>query len=72
MNMTSKHPVYHIQVRGQLDTGWSEWLGGMTITPLESGNTLLSGSIHDQTALHGLLARIRDLNLELVSINKTE
>ncbi len=60
--------VYHIRLEGHLDPSWSEWLDGMAITHLESGETLLSGALADQAALHGLLAKVRDMNLKLVSI----
>ena len=70
MNEKLELPLYHIRLEGQLDPHWSEWLGSMTIIPLEDGTTLLSGSVADQTALHGLLAKIRDMNLTLVSVSK--
>ena len=63
--------VYEIRVEGQLDPCWSEWLDGMTITPLEDGNTLLSGPVADQAALHGLLNRICDMNLKLICVEIT-
>lgn len=63
---------YEIRIEGQLDTHWSEWLEQMTITSLESGDTLLSGPLEDQAALHGLLNRIRDMNLKLVCVEKKE
>ena len=62
--------LYEIRVEGQLDPCWSEWLEGMHITQLEDGHTLLCGPVADQAALHGLLARIRDLNLKLVFVVK--
>lgn len=63
---------YVIRVKGHLAPRWSEWFEGLTITPTESGETLLFGLIQDLAALHGLLARIRDLNLTLVSVNRVE
>ncbi len=63
---------YAICVQGQLDRLWSEWLDGMTITYTESCDSILSGMIADQAALHGLLAKIRDLNLTLVSVTRLE
>jgi len=62
--------LYVIRVESQLDPSWSEWLEGMTITPLETGETLLSGALADQATLHGLLNRIRDMNLKLVCVEK--
>ncbi|MCA9910401.1 MAG: hypothetical protein KC519_17205 [Anaerolineae bacterium] len=59
---------YEIKIRGHLDPGWSDWFAGLTITHIESNQTLLSGSLPDQSALHGLLERIRDLNLTLISL----
>ncbi len=64
--------LYEIRIEGHLDPSWSEWLEGMTIQPLESGETLLCGLLADQTALHGLLNRIRDMNLALHSVEKKE
>jgi len=63
--------LYEIRVEGYLESNWSEWLDGMTITLLENGETLLSGSVVDQAALHGLLAKIRDMNLKLISVNES-
>ena len=59
---------YEIRVRGQLDSHWSAWFEGLTLTPLENGETLIAGPIQDQAALHGILAKIRDLGLQLVSV----
>jgi len=63
--------VYQIQVRGKLDESWSDWLSGMTITS-ESGITTLTGPVADQAALRGLLSKIWDLNLTLVSVTRIE
>jgi hypothetical protein len=59
---------YEIKVRGHLDHSWSERLGGLQITHLAGDITLLAGSLPDQRALQGLLERIRDLNLTLISV----
>ena len=63
---------YAITVKGQLDARWSEWLEGLTMTYTVSGETILSGPIADQAALHGLLMKIRDLNLTLIAVNRRE
>ena len=64
--------VYWIRVRGHLRPEWSEWFGGMTIAHEANGDTILSGPVADQAALHGLLARVRDLGLTLVSLRSSE
>jgi hypothetical protein len=62
--------VYQIRIKGHLDSQWTEWFGGVTITLEEDGNTLLTGPVIDQAALHGLLKKVRDLGLPLISINQ--
>jgi hypothetical protein len=64
--------LYEIRIEGRLDPCWSEWLSGMSITHLENQQTLLGGFLPDQSALHGLLNRIRDMNLVLISVEKKE
>jgi len=59
---------YEIKIKGYLDQSWSERFTGLKLTHLEGDGTLLSGIITDQAALHGLLERIRDLNLTLISV----
>jgi hypothetical protein len=59
---------YEIKIKGHLDPRWSDWFAGLDLTHLEGNTTLLSGLLPDQAALHGLLERIRDLNLTLISV----
>lgn len=59
---------YQIVLRGHVDARWSEWFEGFEIDRLENGTTLLSGAAIDQSALHGQLARIRDLGLTILSV----
>ena len=59
---------YEIKIKGQLDPGWSDWFAGLQLTYLDKDETRISGPLPDQAALHGLLERIRDLNLTLVSV----
>jgi len=61
---------YEIRLQGHLDTKWSEWFYGMTITQEREGATTLCGPLPDQTVLHSVLDRIRDMNLQLVSVKK--
>lgn len=60
---------YEIRISGHIDQGWSDWFDGLTIIATEDGDTLLTGPIRDQAQLHGLLAKVRDLALPLVSVN---
>lgn len=63
------HPaIYRIRIQGHLDSQWTDWFDQMTITLEEDGNSLLTGTVVDQAALHGLLKKIRDLGLTLISI----
>src|SRR5690349_18539203 len=63
---------YAIRVQGHLDAHWSEWLGGMTITHEEGGVTYLQGVVVDQAALHGLLNKLRDLCLTVLSVQRLD
>ena len=60
--------VYEIRVKGHLDGRWSEWFDGLTIANVEHGDALLSGELVDQSALHGVLAKVRDLGLPLIAV----
>lgn len=64
--------IYQIRVEGHLDTSWVSWFDGLQVTCLEDGMTEFSGPVADQAALHGLLAKIRDLRLPLVSVLRLE
>jgi hypothetical protein len=69
---TSQPLAYQIRIEGHLDQQWTDWFEGLTLTLEEDGNTLLTGSVADQAALHGLLKKIRDLGIVLVSINRVQ
>jgi hypothetical protein len=67
-----KQGTYQIRVKGNLDQKCSDWFDGFTITPQADGITLLTGPVADQSALHGLLAKVRDLGLPLLSVKRVE
>ena len=71
-NRQNESGRYEIRVKGHLDARWAERFGGMTITLAENGETLLTGPVIDQAALHGLLKKVRDLGMPLVSVNPLE
>jgi hypothetical protein len=62
--------IYQIRVEGVLGSEWSDWFGGVTVVPQANGETLLVGPIVDQAALHGLLNKIHDLGLSLLSVRR--
>jgi hypothetical protein len=67
------HPnVYQIRLTGHLSDQWTNWFEGLTITMEENGDTLLTGPVVDQAALFGLLKKVRDVGIPLISINRIE
>jgi hypothetical protein len=64
--------IYQIRLKGNLDHQWSDWFEGMSVTPDEDNTTLITGPVVDDAALHGLLKRVRDSGLRLISVNKIE
>lgn len=64
--------VYRIRIKGQLGPEWTDWFEGLTVTLDDNGDTLLTGPVADQAALHGLLKRIRDLGIPLISVVQVE
>ena len=64
--------IYEIRIKGHLDDKWAEWFEGLTITLKDNGDTLLTGPVIDQAALHGLLKKVRDLGMPLVSVSPVE
>ena len=60
---------YEIRIKGYLDDQWADWFGGLSIRLEENGSTLLSGPVVDQSALYGVLKKVRDLGMALVSVN---
>ncbi len=62
--------IYEIRVKSQLSAGWSDWFEGLAITPGDDGDTLLTGPVVDQAALHGVLKKVRDLGMPLVSVTR--
>jgi hypothetical protein len=61
--------IYQIRIKGHLGPQWTDWFEGLTITLEENGDTLLTGPLVDQAALHGLLKKVRDLGIPLLSVN---
>ena len=65
-------PVYQIRIKGHLSHHWAEWFEGLTITLEDNGETLLTGPVVDQAALHGVLKKVRDLGMPLLSVNRVK
>lgn len=71
--LNDKEPVfYEIRLKGHLAYRWAYWFEGFTIKLEESGDTILTGPVVDQAALHGLLKKVRDLNMSLLSVNQVK
>jgi hypothetical protein len=70
--LTVNTAYYEILLQGQLNARWADWFEGMTITLDNDGNTILSGPLADQAALHGILKKVRDMGLTLLSVNSVE
>ena len=64
--------IYQIRIRGHLDRRWTEWFGEVSINLEDNGETLLTGQVADQAALHGLLRKVRDLGLPLISVTRAQ
>ena len=64
--------IYQIRIKGHLDRKWADWFSGLSITSQASGETLLTGPVLDQAALHGLLRKVRDVGLPLVAVMQVE
>jgi hypothetical protein len=72
VNQETEPTKYKIQVKNHLDSNWEHWFEGMTITHIDNGITILDGEVVDQSALYGLLEKLHNLNLTLVSVQKVE
>ena len=68
----SNAQYYEIRLEGQLDSQWTDWFGGLSISLDDNGDTLLTGPVVDQAALHGLLKRVRDLGMTLIAVNQVQ
>jgi hypothetical protein len=66
----SRPEVYQIRIKGHLGSQWTDWFSGLSITLEDNGDTVLTGPVVDQAALHGLLKKVRDLGMPLLSVNK--
>ena len=64
--------VYQLRIEGHLGSQWTDWFDGLSVTLEADGSTLLSGPVPDQPALHGLLKKVRDLGMPLISVNQVK
>ena len=64
--------IYQIRIEGHLGPAWTDWFAGLSITLEDNGDTLMTGAVVDQAALHGLLKKVRDLGVPLVSVDRLE
>ena len=72
-NTDPRQPIlYQIRIQGHLGSEWADWFGGLSVTLQDNGDTLLSGPVVDQAALHGLLRKVRDLGMPLISVNRLQ
>ena len=71
-NKPSQSIYYEIRVQGQLDSHWSDWFNGLEVTPQENGETLIAGHLSDQAALQGILTKIFNLRLVLLSVQRID
>lgn len=69
---TANNEYYEIRLKGHLEARWEQWFDGLIISLEEDGNTLLSGPLADQAALHGILKKVRDVGLTLLSVNSVK
>ena len=68
----SQPVAYQIRIKGHLGSQWTDWFEGLTITLEDNGDTSLSGPVEDQAALHGLLKKVRDLGMPLLSVSRVD
>jgi len=69
---SNRPTIYQIKIKSHLSSDWTDWFEGLTITPEEDGDTLLTGPVIDQAALYGLIKKVRDLGMTLISLNPVQ